>query len=252
MIRIPRFPLFVACLVPALLLPTLASARSPSTAERLELLERRVARVTQLTLQMDELREENRQLRGQIEDLGYQIEQLKRRQRDIYQDIDQRLGSSDAAVAPSADSSESAPRIGPPLVSKPASGGDRKHIVAEYDKAYALLSPQQKRYDEAARAFAAFVEKYPQDPLTSNAQYWLGEAYYVSQHNQKALQAFERVVSQHPNSSKVPGALFKIGRLQQAAGKQDAARASYQRVVKEYPSSAAAGLARQKLKQLDG
>jgi len=46
--------------------------------------------------------------------------------------------------------------------------------------------------------------------------------------------------------------LFKIGRLQQAAGEQGAARASYQRVVDEYPSSSAAGLARQKLKQLGG
>ncbi len=244
MTRISRSLLVFACLLPALV-----SARGPSTEERLELVERRVSRVTQLTLQIDELREENRQLRGQVEELGYQIEQLKRRQRDIYQDIDQRLGGmSDTGADEAASQSESVPSVGPPLT--PGAAVDRKQIVAEYKEAYALLSPQQKRYDEAARAFAAFVKKYPQDSLTSNAQYWLGEAHYVSQRNKEALKAFERVVSRHPNSSKVPGALFKIGRLQQAAGKQEAARSSYQKVVDEYPSSSAAGLARQKLKQL--
>jgi tol-pal system protein YbgF len=114
------------------------------------------------------------------------------------------------------------------------------------------LSPQQRRYEEAAAAFAAFVKKYPSDELTPNAKYWLGEAYYVSQQNAPALAAFEQVITDHPEDSKAPGALYKIGRLKEVAGDRTAARAAYQRVLKDYPNAPAAGLSRQRLQQLGG
>ena len=78
----------------ALLLGLLSAsmqAAGQSTAQRLELLERRVGRITDLTLQLDQVRSENQQLRGEIERLSYEIERLKRKQRDIYLDIDQRV-----------------------------------------------------------------------------------------------------------------------------------------------------------------
>lgn len=234
-----------------------AMASELSTAQRLELVERRVNLVTDLTLQIEQLRRENRELRGTVENLGYQIEQLERKQRDLYLDIDQRLGALGgapaAAGAASPASTAAAPVIDapPPATAAAAvqsvSPADPAQVAAEYQAAYDLLSPQQKRYDEAAQAFAAFVARYPDDALTPNAQYWLGEAHYVSQRNAEALAAFQAVVERFPTSNKAPGALFKIGRLQQARGDSQAARASYARVVKDYPDSPAAGLARQRL-----
>ncbi len=85
---------------------------APTTAQRLDVLERRVSRVTELTLQMDELRSENRQLRGEIENLGYEIEQLKRKQRDIYLDIDQRLSGGQGAGTPPAEEPAATPEAG--------------------------------------------------------------------------------------------------------------------------------------------
>lgn len=241
------------------LLPAFAPAAELSTAQRLDLLERRVNRVTDLTLAVDELREENRRLRGQIEDLNHQIEQLSRKQRDIYLDLDQRLSGGAAAQAPAtqgpaASGTTPGAMDAPPTATaiQPAAATDRRQVEAEYQAAYELLGPQQKRYEEAAKAFTVFLQKYPNDELTPNAQYWLGEAYYVSQHNAEAQQAFEAVVAQYPESTKAAGALFKIGRLQQAAGKNDAARSSYQKVVDDYPDSPAAGLARQRLGQVGG
>lgn len=241
------------------LLPVATLAADLPMSQRIELLERRVNHITDLTLQLDEVRRENRQLRGEIENLGYEIEQLKRKQRDIYLDIDQRLSAGQGSTAPSVAVQQPTSSSGGGAAESPAkvedrvpaplASVDRKQIEAEYQAAYDLLSPQQKRYQESTKAFAAFLEKYPNDELTPNAQYWLGEAHYVSQHNAEALAAFELVVSKYPDSTKAPGALFKIGRLQQAAGKNDAARAAYEKVLKDYPDSPAAGLARQRLDQ---
>ena len=236
-----------------------STATAASTSQRLELLERRVGQITELTLQLDEVRRENRELRGEIENLAHQIEQLKRKQRDIYLDIDQRLSGSQGSAAASPDTGSpgtgTAPAEAPVVDDRPpaaplVASGNRAKIKAEYQAAYDLLGPQNRRYDDAARAFAKFLKKYPNDPLAPNAQYWLGEANYVSQHNAEALQAFELVVSRFPDSTKAPGALFKIGRLQQAAGNKSAARASFERVLTDYPESPAAGLARQRLEQL--
>lgn len=247
-----HFTLFLTALL------SVSAVTAASTSERLELLERRVGRITELTLQLDQVRSENRQLRGEIERLGHEIEQLKRKQRDIYLDIDQRLGAAQGDGAPpTADpaAASDAAGTGAPVAAggrpqAPVSSGDRAKIQAEYQAAYDLLSPQQRRYDDAAAAFARFLKKYPNDPLAPNAQYWLGEANYVSQKNAEAQKAFELVVSRYPDSTKAPGALFKIGRLQQAAGNNGAARASFERVLQDYPDSPAAGLARQRLGQL--
>ncbi len=247
-----RFSRKLAVLVVAAL-PLFVQAAELSTAQRLELLERRVARVSDLTLQLDEMRRENRLLRGEVENLGYEIEQLKRKQRDIYLDIDQRLSGLQPGAAAASPTTPAGPTAQvESRAPRSSASASREQIQAEYKTAYDLLSPQQKRYKESAAAFATFIDRYPDDELTPNAKYWLGEAYYVSQQNTKALQAFERVVADHPGSTKAPGALFKIGRLQQVAGKAGAARAAFERVLKDYPNAPAAGLARQQLKQLGG
>lgn len=245
-----------------LLLPLAgAMGQSLSTSERLELLERRAALITDLTLQLDEMRRENRQLRGEVESLRYEIDQLKRKQRDLYLDIDQRLSglpSQGASPAPTPIDKAPVTEAGRPSraptepARPPAGGANRAQVQAEYQAAYALLSPQQRRYGEAAAAFEAFIQKYPDDELAPNAKYWLGEAYYVSQKNQPALKAFERVVNEHPGSRKAPGALFKIGRLKEASGDRAGARTAYRRVLQDFPDAPAAGLSRQRLKQLGG
>lgn len=236
-------------------LPPLTAAADLSTSQRLELLERRVNQVTNLTLQLDQLRSENRQLRGEIESLGYELEQLKRKQSDMYLDLDQRLGSGGAAPVGAAAPADAIGSAGGPTTvddepRRAAGTADEAAIQAEYDAAKALLSPQQKRYAESAKAFEAFLAKYPRHELASNAQYWLGEAHYVTQNNPASLKAFEGVVKGYPGSTKVPDALYKIGKLKQASGDRAAARSSYETVLAEHPGSAAAGLARQALDSL--
>ena len=122
-----------------------APVHALSTSERLDLLERRIGRVTDLTLQLDEMRAENRQLRGQVENLGYKIEQLERKQRDIYLDIDQRLGTPGGGGAQVTGAPSRPPAAAETSAPTPAAGVRRKQIDAEYHAAYALLSPQQKR-----------------------------------------------------------------------------------------------------------
>ena len=244
-----------------------ATAAPGSTLEqRLQRVERRVARITDLTLALDALREENRRLRGQIESLQHQIGQLRRKQRDIYLDMDQRLSALQQGPAPAApvaaagqggSAAGAGPAPEPAMASATAGPGtgtggqaDPARAQADYKAAYALLDPQVRRYADAASAFEQFLKKYPDSPLAANARYWLGESYYVAQDNEHALAAFEQLLREHPDSAKAPGALYKIGRIRAARGERDEARAAFEQVVKQYPTAPAAGLARAQLQRL--
>lgn len=245
------------CLVASL--SVAGAATAADTEQRLERVERRVELVTQMTLDLDRLRAENRELRGQVESLQYAMEQLKRKQRDIYADIDQRLSALQTpAPLGSGTTATLAPPVSEPKVdtapqsvaAAPLSAAQAQQMQADYQAAYALLSPAQKRYGEAATAFGKFLTTYPQSSLAGNAQYWQAEAYYVAQQNDQALQAFDKVLKDYPDSPKAPGALYKIARLQIAKGDPAAARQALQQVINDYPNSSAVGLAADLLKTL--
>lgn len=262
---------YLICLLLGLSSASFAAApvSEATDQQRLERLERRIGKITELTLQLDGLKQENRKLHGEIETLNHQIEQLKRKQRDMYRDIDQRFaavaGGNPAPATPSVvetpvlvapvptETPTAAVNNRPPTQPATATVGSQPAAQAEadYAAAYALLSPAQRRYKEAIQAFEGFLQKYPKSPLAGNAQYWLGEAHYVSQDNAAALQAFDKVASDYPNSSKVPGALYKIGRIHQVKGDLDAARATLQRITRDYPNSSAASLAHERLAELN-
>ncbi len=219
-----------------LVLPALAG-----TEDRLERLEARVQVVSDLAMETDRLKRENRELRGMVEELQNEVESLKRRIRDLATDVDHRLSQAPAAAAEKAAT--------PTADKAPAGeGGDNQAEQAAYDAAFKLL--QQKKYKDASAAFRAFLKKYPDGSSADDAHYWLGETLDASQDTKGALAEFQTVVDQYPKSDKVPNALLKIGAIQQAKGDTKAAEATLNRVVKSYPQSTAAKLAQKRLESL--
>ena len=59
--------------------------------------------------------------------------------------------------------------------------------------------------------FLDFIAKYPKHPLVANAQYWIGEAYYVQHDYRQAQTEFQKVLKTAPGSAKAGDALLKIG-----------------------------------------
>lgn len=253
---------------------TQASTEILSIEERLQRMERRAARISELTLEIHALKQENRELRGAIETQAHQLEQMKRKQRNLYLDVDQRLsnlqsGGSGVVMpsSPAAISSSKPNAVALVVDNKPpaqaatpvstrqnvalsGSDADVAAVEAEYQAAYKLLTPQERRYKEAVVALKAFIKKYPSSALVGNAQYWLGEAYYVSQDNKNAITAFRKLVADHPDSSKIPGALYKIGRIQYVEGDVAGAKKTLNSVKQQHANSAAAGLAEQMLARI--
>jgi tol-pal system protein YbgF len=94
------------------------------------------------------------------------------------------------------------------------------------------------------------LRAYPQSQLAGNAQYWLGEAYYVTHDYDDAVASFRAVGEQYPQSPKVPDALLKLGLTQIDQKKMADARATLKQVVQRFPGTDAAKLAAARLQTL--
>ena len=243
-------------LVLALGSPVLGMA---GVSDRVETLERRMEAVTELLLDVDRLKRENSELRGQVELLKYELEQLKTQQRELYLDIERRLSGDggQTAAEPSAPSAAPEPMASEPAPPAPVAGsgttaeagaGDE---VQAYQAAYELLLPQ-KKYPEAIAAFRTFLGNYPNGEYADNAQFWLGEAHYANRDYDQAITEFQKLAEAYPTSPKVPDALLKVGYIRYAQGNYDKAREVFNGLIQHYPGTSAAHLAQQRLDAIAG
>lgn len=104
-----------------------------------------------------------------------------------------------------------------------------------YNYAYKLLV--QSDYADAESAFREFVGAHGQDALAGNAQYWLGETYYVRGQYEPAAQAFLQGYQGYPKSAKAPDSLLKLGMSLSAMKKNPEACAALGQLGKEFASA---------------
>ncbi|VAW77534.1 TPR repeat containing exported protein; Putative periplasmic protein contains a protein prenylyltransferase domain [hydrothermal vent metagenome] len=218
------------------------------------------------------LQKEVQQLRGELEVQSHDMENLKKRQRDLYADTDRRLHrletsgvQSGVPPAPVAATTITSPGTTRP----PADGGvlkapptpetgkvDAASLPAldpaaerkDYDNALAILN--ELRYDEAAAAFRTFLKNYPGSGYADNAQYWLGEVYYVTRKFTAALAEFGALLKGFPNSPKVPGAMLKMGYSHYELKDWKAAADMLEQVVKRFPGTSTDRLAQERLSRM--
>ena len=258
-------------LVASFVLATIVSA--PASAP-LEAQEADPSVVTNLVIQVQEMQDEVRSLRGQLEEQSRELENLKRRQRDQDLDLDHRLSQVrnaqpvttggpvvTAPRGPTVSPAEDSPEVRDPMESQsqvvpigqpaaqtqaaPVSAADEK---ATYDQAFQAL--KELRYADAAEDFQSFLDQYPNSEYADNAQYWLGESYYVTRNYDIALTAFESLLNQYPESPKSPDALLKIGYTHYELEQWDSARAALTQVQENYPDTTLSRLAENRLRSM--
>jgi tol-pal system protein YbgF len=246
--------------------PAYAQNSPMSLADRVARLEQQSQnqgqnRVDQLN-QLQQMQSQMQQMQGQIEEMQHQLQQLQDQSKAQYTDLDSRVGrlekgvnpasaasSSGPAPAASAPNSASAKPAASPAPSAPAeSAAEKAAALTAYNAAFKSLRAGD--YVSSSRGFREFIQKYPNDTLTSNAFYWLGESYYATTNYQVAVEAFKHLLSQYPQSDKVPDATLKLGYSQLEMKQTDAGTATLKSVLAKYPGTNAAKLAQERLRRL--
>lgn len=247
--------------------PTRQALPEKSVEQRVDLLERKVRAFSDLVLRLNTLQREVQQLRGEVEVQNHAVDALKKRQRDLYLDVDQRLSNISAGVVPatpgvetpaevpaqaSVPSASTPPRepVQTPVVIQSPTGGAVDPVVeeAEYRAAFEML--MQRRYGDASKAFRDFLAKYQGSAFSDNAQYWLAEASYVTRDFDSALVEFRKVIQDYPQSSKVPDAMLKTSFIQYEKQQWPEARETLEILINNYPNSTASRLASKRLERM--
>ena len=257
------------------LLPLSANARRKWQPEMDELLARveRIERLLdsqglqEMYQRLELLDQENRTLRGDLEQMNYQVEHMIERNRQIYLDMDQRLQGlesggmnpamgMDAAGVPMSgvDSSmmqDSTMPAGmtasdaPSSVTAPEGGMDEQ---GEYRIAFERL--KQRQFKLAIKGFEAFLTNYPNSTLAPNARYWMGEAAYGNGAFQRAANEFEKVLGQYASSPKVDDASLKLGYSYYELKKWAKARVVLKDLMMKSSGSTVGRLAAERLKRM--
>ena len=273
------------------------SERSENSASALKTIQQDVNKMSrlidnramiELMQNVEDLAGEISLLRGEMEQQSHDVSELKKRQRELYLDIDRRLrdvesrataqapmtepvqvpGLNEAVESPavevanpviettsSSDAtgiiSDSSPTMSNgSSVSAPASSvsASSSEEQAAYQAAFDTL--KEGRYKKAKADFKRFLQQYPDSSFAGNSQYWLGEANYVTREFEQGIIEFERVLARYPSSSKVPDAMLKLGYTYYEKKQFKKARIMLTELRKRYPKATAARLAGKRLDRM--
>lgn len=217
-----------------------------------------------LVMQLQVLQQQIAEMKGIIEEQNHQIKSLKEKQKLLYIDIDSRLAQLESQSGNN-NSTNQQTNISNPIKTdtvvvdedygQPSVETNVINAVPklstfqeDYDIAFAHL--RAGRFLESARAFEDFIQTYPQNNLTDNAYYWLGESYYVKRQYPQALAAFQSLTTKFPDSSKASDSLLKIGYSYYEMDDLAKAETHLQLVTEKYPNTSIARLAKNRLLQL--
>jgi tol-pal system protein YbgF len=200
--------------------------------------------LVELAQHLDQVQAAVRELRGRVDELDNSSQAMRKQQRDLYSDLDKRLsalqgpggGSTGSGAASTVLQGSSGPQAGSSVEQ------------AVYNQAFDALKAGS--YSTAITGFRDFLMNYASSPLAENAQYWLGEAYYVTRDYDNASTAFRTVLDKWPASRKAPDAMLKLGYTQYELKKYADARKTLTDVTQKFPSTDAAKLATDRLSHM--
>lgn len=181
---------------------------------------------------IDSLRQEVAQLRGQLEDTLNQLQMAEKSQQDMSANVDSRLK-----------------RFEPVEVNVDG----RKFTVEqsekrEFEEALGLF--RKSSFKAADQAFVAFLKAHPDSPYLPTALYWQGGAQYAQGEYRATINTLQGLIKRFPDGPRTADALLLMGNAQSDGGNEKAARQTFTRITKEFADSPAANAAREQLKAM--
>jgi tol-pal system protein YbgF len=183
----------------------------------------------ELNAQIELLRQELATLRGQGEQQGREMTELKNRLRDMQADLAERIRRLEPAKVV---------LDGVEFLASPEE-------VRSFEVAMGQVRAED--YDGALLSFQNFQRRFPASGYFDSASFWRGNALYAKKDYKEAINAFRSLISMAPAGAKAPDSLLSIASCQAELKDIRAARKTLEELIKSYPKSEAATTARERL-----
>lgn len=206
---------------------------------------------SQANVKLGEYDEIIRTLNGKIDEMGYQIKQLEEKIDTINKDTQTRFnllegkpvaaatGSFEPQKKHASSVANGAPKaiVGDAVTAQNLKtlDGEKENVEALYKKGLEALKNDQT--EVAEQDFMLILDKFPQDKLAGNAQYWLGEVYYKNQNYAKAAVAFGKGYEKYKDGAKGADSLLKLGFSMEQLGKKAEACTAFKNLPTEFPKA---------------
>lgn len=211
--------------------------------------------VGQTDQDMTRLREEIRNLRGDVEKMRFDLDSRDKSTKELFLDLDRRVQRIETGAG-TVSAGGTAATVTTTVPGTLAAAATPKAAVATPEEERAYLGTfdllKNGKYDEAVKGFRSMLDQWPQGRYADNGWYWMGEAQLVKRDYAGAVNSFESLIDKFPSSPKMADGLYKLGLCQIELKRNAEAKSAFQRVIRDFPSTNAATLAKQKLDQLGG
>lgn len=204
-----------------------------------------------LETRLSALEQQVQTLTNQVEQANYQAKQAQERLARLEEDLNTRFRVIEDKVA---EAPAAAPAPAPVNNPAPRTNRDDEKALGEltgdgssssqaadlpndpnvaYDRAFSKV--RDGDYEAAEVALRAFVQRWPNHELSSNASYWLGETFYVRGDFQGAAKAFAEGYQQYPKGAKAEDTLLKLALSLASMNRSSDACVTYDQLESEFP-----------------
>lgn len=207
------------------------------------------AALSRVLTRLDDLEGQIRSLTGQLEQMTFKIDQANREMKGLSEDTEFRLrqleqGAPGGAMAPRINDGDVPPARGAPM---PQSTPEEQSlgtipvdpVTGNYQEDYdgALSHLRRGEHESAEKSLRMFLDNHGDSELAGNAQYWLGESYYVREMWRPAAQSFLICVQKFKSGLKAPDCMLKLGMSLASMGEKDNACKTLREITRRFPDA---------------
>lgn len=210
----------------------------------------------------------NDQMSGQVQALNDSLDELKARMGRMEKtlgDLQSQAQTTNAALSnlpgaggggvvatprpatspqgPAPADTATAPPSAPPIASGPSAGDLYKAAYGDYIAG---------KYPLASSEFNDLIKAYPDDNLSGNSYFYLGEISNKAQKPGAAVKDYDQVLERYPDNAKIPAAHLHKGEALIALKENAAGERELRALVQRFPNSPEAAQAKSKLNVLNG
>lgn len=206
------------------------------------------ALLADMEVRIGQLETEIRKLTGLIEEISFKQNRIEKDIDLFKRDVELRfkdLGNGEAVAALTPD---------PVIEDQPGENEPTRTAAIELPEvtlpegteaeryAYAFSFLRRGDFPSAEAAFIRFLEAHPAHTLAGNAQYWLGETYYVRKDYPEAAAAFLKGFQSYGDGNKGPDSLLKLGMSLSSMNQNQQACSAFEELLSRYPEASQAVL----------
>lgn len=196
--------------------------------------------------QLEQIRQDVAQLKGDLEVVTHQLEDLRTKQGAAYADLDARVRKLE--MAPTTAASQGAA----PVASNPA--GEGKPEVAQQESAAfaeAEALNQAGKYKEAFAAYDAFLKSYSGSKLAPDALYGMGYTQFALKSYKSSAATQQKFLDSYATHPLAPNAMLSLANSQIQLGQIPAAKKTLKDLINTHPSAEVTPSAQKRLKVLE-